>query len=193
MTTYEITGVKTLYEGWARYLKLMIRRSDGQEMEREVEDHGAAVAVLPYDPERGSAILVRQFRAPPFYVAGVPRLLEAPAGILDEADPADCARREAMEEVGLRLGALEPVGTVWPSPGVSTERMHLFLAPFSAADRVADGGGLADEHEDIEVVEMSLDNLWAMLEAGEIVDLKTLALVQTLRLRHPELFGAAGR
>jgi hypothetical protein len=93
----------------------------------------------------------------------------------------------------LRLGALEPVGTVWPSPGVSTERMHMFLAPFSAPDRVTDGGGLADEHEDIEVVEMSLDKLWGMVEAGEIVDLKTLALVQTLRLRHPELFGAAGR
>ena len=89
------------------------------------------------------ALLVRQFRAPPFHVAGEASMLETPAGRLDESDPAACARREAMEEVGLRLGELEPVLVTWTMPALSTERAHLFLAPYRAADRVAAGGGLA--------------------------------------------------
>jgi nudix-type nucleoside diphosphatase (YffH/AdpP family) len=185
--SHEITAVETLHEGWGKLLRLTIRLPDGHSIKREVEDHGAAVSVLPYDPERRTAILVRQFRAPPFHVDGTPALVEAPAGMLDEDDPEACARREAHEEVGLRLSRLEPVGRVWPMPGVSTERIHLFLAPYAAADRVGAGGGLAEEHENITVVEFPLADLFAMAERGELADLKTLVLVQALRLRRPEL------
>ena len=188
MTAPTITDVATLYEGWSDLLKLTIRTPSGGTFTREVEDHGAAVAVLPYDPERRVAVLARQFRAPVMHAGGPDTLLEAPAGMLDEDDPEACARREAEEEVGLRLSRLERVGTVWPCPGVSTERIDLFLAPFTGADRISDGGGLADENEDIEVVEMPLADLWGLAERGEIQDLKTLALAQALRLRHPELF-----
>lgn len=190
MGSHEIVKVTTLHEGFVKLLKLAIRRPAGDVMEREVEDHGAATAVLPFDPVRRTALLVRQFRAPVFHVGGPGAVLEAIAGILDEDDPEACARREAHEEVGVRLGEVEHVATVWASPGISTERMHLFLAPYGASDRVAEGGGLADEHEDIEVVEMSLGELWARTESGEILDLKTLALAQALRLRYPELFAA---
>src|SRR4051794_31963559 len=177
MVSHQITGVRTLHEGWGRLLKLTITTPDGRTMEREVEDHGAAVAVLPYDPERQMAMLVRQFRAPVLHVGGPPDLLEAPAGMLDEEDPQDCARREAHEEVGLRLRALESLGTAWACPGISTEVMHLYLAPYGPEDRVSAGGGLADEHEDIEVVEMPLPDLWTMVDQGGILDLKTLFLV----------------
>jgi nudix-type nucleoside diphosphatase (YffH/AdpP family) len=146
------------------------------------------VTVLPYDPHRRTAMVIRQFRAPPFHVAGVETILEAPAGLLDEDDPQACARREAMEEIGLRLSVLEPVAVAWGMPGISTERAHLFLAPYSQQDRVAEGGGLEEEHEDIEVCELALDDLAARADRGDVADLKLLLLVQTLRLRHPDLF-----
>jgi nudix-type nucleoside diphosphatase (YffH/AdpP family) len=186
--SHEIIDLKTLHEGWARLLSLRIRLPDGQVIKREVEDHGAAVGVLPYDPERRVAMLVRLFRAPVFHASGTPETLEAPAGLLDEDDPADCARREALEEVGLTLTFLEPVGSVWTMPGISTERMHLYLALYRAGDRTSPGGGLAEENENITVVEMELSRLATMADEGGLSDLKTLALVQTLRLRHPNLF-----
>jgi nudix-type nucleoside diphosphatase (YffH/AdpP family) len=185
---HQIIDVKTLHEGWGRLLALRIRLADGQVMKREVEDHGAAVGVLPYDPERRVAMLVRQFRAAVFHASGEEEVLEAPAGLLEEDDPAECARREALEEVGLTLTSLEPIGGVWTMPGISTEYMHLYLAPYASGDRTAGGGGLADEHENITVLEMELSELAAMADRGALSDLKTLALVQALRLRRPELF-----
>jgi nudix-type nucleoside diphosphatase (YffH/AdpP family) len=188
MAAHQITGMKLVYEGWSKLFKVTVKLADGRAMDREMEDHGAAVAVLPYDPDRRMAILVRQFRAPVLHVGGLPDLLEAPAGMLDEDDPEACARREANEEVGLDLRALEPLGTAWSCPGISTELMHLYLARYAPADRVSQGGGLAEEHEEIEVVEMPLEALWTMVESGEIMDLKTLVLVQALRIRRPELW-----
>jgi nudix-type nucleoside diphosphatase (YffH/AdpP family) len=186
--SHDIVAVTTLYQGWARFLKLAIRRPQGDTMEREVEDHGSATAVLPFDPERRMALLVRQFRAPVFHAGGPPTLLEAVAGLLDEDDPESCARREAYEEVGLRLGPMERIATAWPMPGLSTERIHLFLARYRPSDRVGKGGGLAEEHEDIEAVEIPLRDLWALVDSGGIEDLKTLVLTQALKLRHPEVF-----
>jgi nudix-type nucleoside diphosphatase (YffH/AdpP family) len=188
--TPAITALDLRHDRWARMFVATVRLPDGTAIPRDIEDHGQAVAVLPYDGERRVALLVRQFRAPPFHAAGEAAMLEAPAGRLDESDPAACARREAMEEVGLRLGELEPVLVTWTMPAVSTERAHLFLAPYRAADRVAAGGGLASEHEGIAVVEAPLAELAAMADNGALAELKLFALVQTLRLRRPELFAA---
>jgi len=185
---HEIIDHKTLHEGWGRLFALRIRLPDGQVIKREVEDHGHAVAVLPYDPERRVAMLVRLFRAAVFQASGEEEMLEAPAGLLEEDDPADCARREALEEVGLTLSSLEPAGAVWTMPGISTERMHLYLAPYSLRDRTEAGGGVPEEHENITVCEIGLGELAGMAEEGRLTDLKTLALVQTLRLRRPDLF-----
>lgn len=186
---FRISKVDTMFAGRrSRLLVLNVELPDGQTMRREIEDHGAAVAVLPYDPVRRTAILVRQFRAPVFLAAGQDALVEAIAGVVESDDPAACARREASEEAGLDLKALEHVGSVWTMPGVSTERMHLYLATCTESDRVGPGGGLADEHENTEVVEIALGELAAMSDAGRLDDMKTALLVQALRLRRPDLF-----
>ncbi len=189
MTGYRIKQIETLHEGWRKLLKLTVEMPDGRTMAREVLNSADAAAVLPYDPEARKVILVRQFRAPVMHVEGQPDVLEAVAGLLDEDAPEACARREAMEEAGLRLRDLEKVAAAWSTPGITTERLHLFLAPYTSADRVGEGGGLAEEHEDIEVLEIGLDELMGMLEQGAITDMKTLVLIQALQLRRPELFG----
>jgi 8-oxo-dGTP pyrophosphatase MutT (NUDIX family) len=116
----EILDKTTLHDGWARYSVLRVRLPDGQTAKRELEEHGPAVAVLPYDAERGTAILVRQFRAPVLAATGEATLTEAIAGLTDGEAPDEAARREVFEETGVQLKALEPVGTLWTMPG----RLH---------------------------------------------------------------------
>jgi nudix-type nucleoside diphosphatase (YffH/AdpP family) len=183
-----IIGTQTLYDGWSKFLLAQVQLSDGTVLRRQIEDHGRAVCVLPYDPQRRCALLVRQFRTPVAYAAGLPDLLECIAGTVDDEDFAEAARREALEEGGLKLQAVEHVGCVWSIPGISTERADLYLAAYRESDRVTAGGGLAEEHEDITVVEMGLAELAAMVDNGTLDDMKAFALIQTLRVRRPELF-----
>jgi nudix-type nucleoside diphosphatase (YffH/AdpP family) len=159
---------------------------------REVETHGDGVTVLPFDPNRCTALLIRQWRVP--VAIGAPTeafLLETIAGLVDHADeaPSEAVRREAIEEAGLQLRMPEPVGAAYAMPGLSTEKVHLFLAEADfTQDRTGAGGGLVEESEDIEVLEIALADLARMADNGEIRDMKTLALIQTLRLRRPTLF-----
>lgn len=184
----ELTEIETVHAGWTRLLVGQFRYPDGTCIRREIEDHGEAATVLTYDPERGVALLVRQFRAAVFMKDGDGQLIEAIAGLTEGGEALACARREAMEEAGLRLASLEHVATLWSLPGLSTERMALYLAPYAAADRSGPGGGNAGENEIVEVVEIGLAELAAMADRGELTDMKTFALVQTLRLRRPDLF-----
>ena len=182
---------ETLSSGYIKVTRLTIRLAGGAEVQREVERHGDAVAILPYDPDRRCALVVRLFRAPPFDTAGLLFLEEACAGMIDDGDADASVRREADEELGLRVGALEFVGKIWPSPGVSTETAALYLAPYAPTDRVGPGGGLASENEDITVVERTLAELAADADHGRIADGKLLTLVLWLRVRHPDLFAPA--
>jgi nudix-type nucleoside diphosphatase (YffH/AdpP family) len=188
LMTPEIVRIRTAYEGWTKLLVATIKGTDGKHFNREIEDHGQAVAVLPYDPVRRVALLVSLLRAPVLYAGGPGELLEVPAGMVEEGDAADAVKREALEETGLRLGTLEHVVTAWSSPGLSSEKIDLYLAAYSPADRVETGGGLVEENENITVVEMPLAELWALVETQELTDLKTLALVLTLKHRQPDLF-----
>lgn len=184
-----ITGQETVYAGWSKIIRAKLAAPDGGEFVREIEHHGNAVAVLPYDPARRCALMVAAPRAPVVWAGGPAELIEAPAGMLEDGEAAEvCARREAAEEVGVRLGALEPVAEAWSTPGVSSEKIALLLAPYSQADRTGEGGGLADENELIEVRELPLADLWARFEAGGLQDMKTLVLLLALRQRRPELF-----
>jgi nudix-type nucleoside diphosphatase (YffH/AdpP family) len=187
-----ILGSSILYQGWMKVLRVKLE-IDTREFEREVEDHGRAVAFLPYDPERRVVLIARQVRVPVFLADRRPDLLEAGAGMVDSEEPEAAARREASEELGVNLRTLEHVGGAWTTPGISTEFMDLYLAPYSLADRMGPGGGLAGEQEQISVVEMPIAELWRMIERRELADLKTLALVLFLRARHPHLFPADAR
>ncbi|MGV6873420.1 NUDIX domain-containing protein [Pseudochelatococcus sp. B33] len=185
---FEITDTRIVHEGWGRFLIASIRLPDGQVIRREIEDHGAAVAVLAYDEERRVALLVSQFRPAVYLASGAEAVLEIIAGGLEDETQEECVRREAMEEGGLRLGAIEKIVDAWPMPGISTERIALFLARYTAQDRIAQGGGLEEEHEGITVVELPLKELAAMADSGALSDLKSYASVQALRLKRPDLF-----
>lgn len=188
MMNANIIATEVKYRGWSRLIVATIRLATGETFYREIEDHGAAVAVLPYDPVRRVAVLVRQFRAPVCLQSGKGYTLECVAGILDEDDAEACARREASEEAGIDLRSLERIASTWTMPGVSTECMHLFLATYSEPPRTSTGLGVSGEHEDIAVEERGLEQLVTLADAGHLADMKTLVLVQSLRLRHPHLF-----
>jgi GDP-mannose pyrophosphatase NudK len=186
-----IVATRNIYKGWNRFDIATVEAADSRgkirRHEREIIDHGSASVVLTIDRQRGVAILVRQWRAP-LIVAGVdPFLLEACAGIIDPGEsPEETARREAEEEIGLKIGSLRKIGVVVPSAGTLTERMHLFVAEVSAADRTEDGGGNPHEGEDIDIVEVPLAELFDKARRGEIEDAKTLILVQHLMLEEAD-------
>jgi nudix-type nucleoside diphosphatase (YffH/AdpP family) len=177
-----------VHGGYLTVERLRLRLADGTLAWREVERHGNAAVVLPYDAARRTALVVRQMRAPVFDTTGQEILEEACAGMIEDGDGEATARREAVEELGVSLGVLEFVARVWPSPGVSTERQSLFLAPYVAADRIGAGGGVAGEQEEITVVERKLAELAAEADQGCVTDAKLLTLVLALRLRRPGLF-----
>lgn len=181
--------LRVVYEGWTTFGVATVIQPDGTAVNRCLEHHGEAAVVLPYDPVRRTALLVRQVRVGPAWWGGDGQLDEAPAGGLNGGVPEDTARREALEEAGVRLGALEKVACLYPMPSVSTERIHLFLAPYAAEDRIAAGGGLADEDEQVAVVEVALAALAAAATTGTLADMKTIVLLQALQLRQPDLFG----
>jgi nudix-type nucleoside diphosphatase (YffH/AdpP family) len=185
----EILGTKPAYAGWTKLLVASLRLPDGRTIEREIEDHGEGVCVLPYHPQRRTAVLVRQPRAPVLYAANRQETLEVVAGIIERDDsPEGCVHREVMEEASLRLDSLEQVFVAWTMPGISTELMHFYLAEYSGAARPDVRGGAADENEDTIAVEIGLAELARMADAGELPDAKSLVLLQTLRLRRPDLF-----
>lgn len=184
----EILWRSVAYSGYLTVEKLRIRLADGSVVPREIEGHGDAAAVLPYDSQRQCALVARLFRAPVFSVTQEDTVEEACAGMIEYEQDEAAARREAYEELGVSLHDLERVARVWSSPGVSTERLSLFLASYVAADRDGKGGGLAGENEGITVVERPLAQLALDLDHGRIVDGKLVTLILALRLARPELF-----
>jgi nudix-type nucleoside diphosphatase (YffH/AdpP family) len=161
------------------------RRRDGkwQRNLRESYDMGDGAAVLPLDRARGMVLLIRQFRWPAFERGERELLIEAVAGKLDGDDPAACVVREAMEEAGVAIAAPRLVTHCFMSPGAVTEKISLFLADYDSQAPRAAGGGHEQEGEDIEVLELTLDEAFAMIASGQIIDAKTILLLQAAKLR----------
>ncbi|WP_207461553.1 NUDIX domain-containing protein [Azospirillum sp. SYSU D00513] len=192
MDRVRIRDVRVLSDDWyvLRKTTFDYRRRDGswQTLSRETYDRGNGAVVLPIDPSRGTVLLTRQFRYPAFVNGHPEPLIEAIAGLLDERSPEEAIRLEAEEEAGCRVHSLRRVFDSFMSPGSVTERLAFFVAEYSSQDRIAAGGGVAAEGEDIEVLEPTLDEALAMVDQGEIVDGKTIMLLQ-----HAKLHGLAQR
>jgi nudix-type nucleoside diphosphatase (YffH/AdpP family) len=133
---------------------------------------------LPYNLANRTVVLTRQFRLPAYLAGHDDLLIEAAAGMLDDDTPENRIRAEAEEEIGYRLHDVRKVFEAFMSPGSVTEKLHFFVAEYEAAMRISDGGGLADEGEDIEVLELSIDSALAMIADGRIADAKTIMLLQ---------------
>ncbi|UYU32760.1 NUDIX domain-containing protein [Siccibacter colletis] len=160
------------------------QRRDGewQRQSREVYDRGNGATILLYNPTQQSVVLTRQFRYPVFVNGHDGWLLEAAAGLLDNLDAEARIKAEAEEETGYRIERVERVFEAFMSPGSVTEKLHFFIARYDASQRVSDGGGMKEEGEDIDVVEMPFADALAAIGDGRIVDAKTIMLLQHLAL-----------
>ena len=167
-------------------------RSDGQwqTQDRETYDRGNGATILLYQRARRRVLLTRQFRYPVFVNGWQQLMVEAVAGLLDEADPVSCIRAEAEQEAGVQVREPQPVFESYMSPGSVTEKLHFFAAEYEEADMVGEGGGLVDEGEDIARFELGFDEAMRQVEAGEIVDAKTIML---LRWAERHVFGPPPR
>ncbi|WP_027381921.1 GDP-mannose pyrophosphatase NudK [Epilithonimonas caeni] len=152
---------------------------------REAYDRGNGATILLYNKESKTVILTRQFRLPT-YINGNEdgMMIEACAGLLDKDNPEDCIKRETEEELGYEISDIKKVFEVYMSPGSVTEILYFFIAEYSKSMKINDGGGLEDEQEEIEVLELDIDKALEMIDSGEIKDAKTIMLLQHVRLKN---------
>lgn len=181
-----IQKVETLSNDWYVLKKTTFdyQRKDGswQTQSRETYDRGNGATILLYNRERHTIILTRQFRFPAYVNHHSGMLIETCAGLLDQSDPETCIRRETEEETGYRVGTVRKVFEAFMSPGSVTERLFFYVAEYHPDLKIADGGGLLSDGEDIDILELNLDAALHMIETGEIMDGKTIMLLQYAKL-----------
>ncbi|MEY4433201.1 MAG: hypothetical protein RLZZ44_1335 [Bacteroidota bacterium] len=153
---------------------------------REVYDRGNGAVILLYNLTKKMVVLTRQFRLPTYLNGNTSGMvIEACAGLLDAENPEDCIIRETEEETGYRLSSVKKVFQSYMSPGSVTEILHFFIGEYQSDMKVSNGGGLAAEHENIEVLEYPFDQAYQMITSGEIVDAKTIMLLQYAKINLP--------
>ena len=182
-----IQGVRTLSHDWYLLQKTTFDylRRDGQwqTQTRETYDRGDGATILLYNKVKRTVILIRQFRFPTYRQGHDGFLIEAAAGLLEQASAEQRIRAEVEEETGYAVGDVHKVFEAFMSPGSVTERLHFFVAEYDPASRISDGGGLAHEGEDIEVLELPLAQAMRMVADGRICDGKTIMLLQHAQLQ----------
>jgi nudix-type nucleoside diphosphatase (YffH/AdpP family) len=152
---------------------------------REVYDRGNGAAILLYNSKQKTVILTRQFRLPTYLNGNeTGMMIEVCAGLLDQDNPEQCIIRETEEETGYRLTKVTKIMQTYMSPGAVTEILYLFVGEYDESMKVSDGGGVAHEEENIDVLEMSYDEAYAMIESGEITDAKTIILLQHAKIKN---------
>jgi nudix-type nucleoside diphosphatase (YffH/AdpP family) len=181
-----ILNVETLSDDWYILKKTTFeyRRKDGtwQRQSRETYDRGNGATILLYNRQHKTVILTRQFRFPTYVNGYHGMMIEACAGLLDTRNPEEAIRAETEEETGYRIAHVQKVFEAYMSPGSVTEKLFFFVAEYAPESKLNDGGGLEHDGEDIEVLELRLDDALKMIETGEIVDGKTIMLLQYVAL-----------
>ncbi|WP_419495284.1 GDP-mannose pyrophosphatase NudK [Chryseobacterium bernardetii] len=190
MQNPDITILKTniLSNNWYTLNKVTftVRKKDGttEIQSREAYDRGNGAVILLYNKISNTVILTRQFRLPTYINGNTSgMLIEACAGLLDNDNPEDCIKRETEEETGYKISKVEKVFEAYMSPGSVTEILYFFIAEYSSDMKINDGGGLEEEGEQIEVLELSFNEALTMIDTGEIKDAKTIMLLQHLRIK----------
>ena len=160
-------------------------RRDGawQRQSRETYDRGNGATILLHDRKTGNVLLTRQFRMPAFVNGHDGMLIETPGGLLDNASPEERIRAEVEEETGYRVRQVEKIFEAFMSPGSVTEKLYFYLGDYDSAMRVSDGGGVEAEGEEIETIEVPLQTALRMIDSGEIMDGKTIMLLQYAALK----------
>jgi len=188
-TKVTIEKTEILSDNWYTLKKITftIQKKDGtfEQQSREAYDRGNGAVILLYNKKEETVILTRQFRLPTFINGNASgMMIEACAGLLDNDNPEDCIRRESEEETGYKISHVEKIFEAYMSPGSVTEILHFFIAEYSEELKINGGGGLADEGEDIEVLEIAFGDALEMIDSGEIRDAKTIMLLQHLRIKN---------
>ena len=159
------------------------KQGEWEHQEREAYDRGNGATVLLYNAAKKTVVLTRQFRLPTYVNGNADgMMIESCAGLLDADNAQDCIRKEAEEETGYKIERLQKLFEVYMSPGSVTELIYFFAAEYSNAMKVGEGGGLAHEQENIEVLELAFDQAYAMIASGEIRDGKTIMLLQYAKI-----------
>lgn len=182
-----LVGTEVLSQAWGTLTRATLdyRRADGSwdTLSREIYDHGNAATILLFDPARRTVLLTRQYRHPVSLNGDPAWLLEACAGLLDPGeDRLTAIMREALEETGHQPRDVEFLFDGYMSPGSLTERLSFFVGHYDDATKLAAGGGLADEGEEIELLELTLDDALGLIRSGGIIDTKTVTLLYWLAL-----------
>jgi nudix-type nucleoside diphosphatase (YffH/AdpP family) len=183
----KIKSIENLSNQWYKLDKIdfdyQIKNGKWQNQMRECYDRGDGAAILLYNRLKKKVILTRQFRMPT-YLNGNDggMMIEVCAGLLDENDPLTCIKKEAEEETGYKIDQPVKLFELYSSPGAVTEIIHYFAAPYNDEMKIGDGGGLEEETEEIEVLEMDFDEALKMISTGEIIDVKTVVLLQYAKM-----------
>lgn len=179
----KINSIKNLSNDWYTLDKInfdfQTRNGEWQNQTRESYNRGDGAAILLYNPSKKTVILTKQFRMPSYlneHPDGM--LIEVCAGLLDADDPLTCIKKEAEEEVGYKISEPKKIFEIYSSPGAVTEILHYFIAEYSDDMKISEGGGLKEETEEIEVLEVGFKEALAMIYTGEICDAKTIILLQ---------------
>lgn len=185
MKNPKIKNIKTkvLSNNWYTLSKVnfdyQLRSGRWVRQSRESYDRGNGAAILLYNIEKNSVILIRQLRMPTYFNGNESgMIIEVCAGLLDGDDPVTCIIKETEEETGYRIQNVRKIFESYMSPGAVTEIIHFFIGEYDQTMKMSYGGGLDSEHEDIEILELDFQQALKMIDTGEIKDAKTIMLLQ---------------